>query len=143
MDFLLLLLIGCTNVVIVLMAMNATAPIISDPNYWIGLILAFVTGYGLSIIRDIRKNNFTVKTSVVKFFASLFLCYLGYMAKDHFPSKLEYLIAAISFGSLYIVDALEKIFSLGLPRVAQLLIQNLSNYLDKSKTTSTREEDNL
>jgi len=143
MDFLLALFSGSINFVILMLTVNATTPITYDPNYWIGLILAFVTGYGLSIIRDIRKNNFTFKISVIKFFASLFLCYLGYMSIELFPSsiKLEFLIASVSFGSLYIVDALEKVFSLGLPRVAQLLIQNLSNYLDKSKTP--REEEKL
>lgn len=143
MDFLLLIFNGAFNCVILIMTINATIPN-NDSNYWFGLLLAFIAGFGLGVVRDVRKNNFGIKNSVIKFFASLFLCYLGYMAKLDwgFPSvSLEWFIVALSFGSLYFVDALEKIFSMGLPKVAQLLLNNLSSYLDKNKTT--REEDNL
>lgn len=147
MDFLLMLFSGASNCVILIMSINATISNY-DSNYWFGLLLAFIAGFGLGIVRDIRKNNFSFKTSIMKFFASLFLCYLGYKAKLDwgFPSiSLEWFVVALSFGSLYFVDAIEKIFSLGIPKVAQLLLNNisssLSSYVDKNKTRG--EEDKL
>lgn len=143
MDFLLMLFSGASNCVILIMTINATVPN-NDSNYWFGLILAFIAGFGLGVVRDIRKNNFSFKISVLKFFASLCLCYLGYKAKldwNLFPSiGLEWFVVALSFGSLYFVDAFGKLFSLGIPKVAQLLLNNLSSYVDKNKA---REEDKL
>lgn len=136
MDFLLMLFSGASNCVILIMTINATVTH-NDSNYWVGLILAFIAGFGLGIVRDIRKNNFSFNSSLIKFFASLCLCYLGYKAKldwNLFPSiGLEWFVVAISFGSLYFVDAADKIFSLGIPKVAQLLLSNLLSYVDKSK----------
>lgn len=140
MDFLLSLFSGALNCVILIMAVNANSSKTYDSGYWIGLGLAFVAGYGLSLVRDVRKMNFSGKTSLIKFFASLFLCYLAWMGKDSYPGWLEWVIAGVSFGSLYVVDGLEKMFSMGIPKLAQLLLNNLSSYIDKNKT---REEDNL
>lgn len=146
MNFLLFLFNGAFNCVMLMMAINATVPNY-DSNYWFGLLLSFIGGFGLGIVRDIRKDNFSLKNSSLKFFASLFLCYFGYLAKEDwgFPSiSLEWFIAGLAFGSLYVVDALEKVFSLGIPKVAQLLLNNLSSYvstyLDKNKN---QKEDNL
>lgn len=143
MDFLLMLFSGASNCIILIMTVNATITN-NDSNYWFGLLLAFIAGFGLGVIRDIRKNNFSFKNSVMKFCASLCLCFFGYKAKldmNLFPSiDLGWFVAAISFGSLYFVDAFDKVFSLGLPKVAQLLISNLSAYVDKNKP---REEENL
>lgn len=143
MDFLLMLFSGASNCIILIMTINATITN-NDSNYWFGLLLAFIAGFGLGVVRDIRKNNFSFKNSVMKFFASLCLCYLGYKAKlDYtlFPSiGLEWFVVAISFGSLYFVDAFDKVFSLGIPKVAQLLLNNLASYVDKNKA---REEEKL
>ena len=142
MDFLLMLFSGASNCVILIMTINATVTAY-DSNYWFGLILAFIAGFGLGVVRDIRKNNFSVKNSIIKFCASLCLCYLGYMAKTDWgfnSVRLEWFVVALSFGSLYFVDAFEKLFSLGLPKVAQLLLNNLSSYVDKNKA---REEEKL
>lgn len=136
MDFMLLLFNASLNSVILLMTINASAPA-GNPNYWIGLFFAFITGYGISILRDFIKNTFTLKTSLIKFFGGLGLCYLAYMAKtSSFPElKLEWFIVGASFGSLYIIEAGDKIFSLGVPAAARLLLDNLLNYIDKGKTT--------
>lgn len=136
MDFLLMLFSGASNCIILMMTLNVTTPS-NDSNYWFGLLLAFITGFGLGILRDIRKGSFSFKNSTIKFFASLFLCYLGYKSKldwSLFPSiDLEWFVVTLSFGSLYFVDAADKIFSLGIPKVAQLLLSNLLSYVDKSK----------
>lgn len=135
MDFLLLLFNGALNCVILIMTIKNTSPTY-DSNYFIGLLLAFVCGYGTSILRDLIKEKFSIKTSLIKFFGGLFLCYFAYLAKeDRFPDiKLEWFIIGASFGSLYIIEALDKVFSLGIPKAAQLLLTNLLGYLDKSKT---------
>lgn len=146
MNFLLYLISGVLNYIIFTSAIVAAAHPPQDPGYWIGVGLVFLCGYGLSILRDIRKKVFSIKYSAIKFFTSLFLCYIAYVVKSDFTPnvRLEYYVFACSLCSLYIVDLIEQFIKfvgeIGFQKAGQLLLQNvLSSMSEKTKSKEEAE----
>lgn len=129
MKLLLLLFSSVFNFLILNVAVTHAYP--QDPNYWIGAGLAFGSGLGLAIIKDIRGGNFSLKSSLIKFFTSLFLSFIAIRIKEDFTPaiKIEYFIFSVSLCSIYIVDVVEKSIEIGFLKYVQLLLQKGVNIL--------------
>lgn len=84
----------------------------ADSNYWIGCSLAFVSGFGLRLMGDIRNKKIGWLNSFVQFVSSVCLCMAAVVFKPVFATyvKLEYFIFFSALCSVYMIDVIEKTF---------------------------------
>lgn len=100
---------------------------VQDVNYWIGCILAFISGFGLRLMGDIRNKNISWLNSFVQFISSICLCLAFFIFKPLFASwmKLEYFIFFAALSSVYMIDVIEKSFKVGFFTYVRFLFTNL------------------
>lgn len=113
-----------------------------SPNYWIGCALAFISGFGLRLMGDIRNKKIGWLNSFVQFVSSVCLCMAALVFKPSFATwmKLEYFIFFSALSSVYIIDVVEKSFQIGLFSYARLLLGGIGKYLSES---AKRKEDDI
>ena len=125
MNLIILFINGIATFLIVNVALIAGNP--QDANYWIGSVLAFISGFGLRLMGDIRNKKMTWLNSFVQFVTSICLCLATFVFKDSFAKwmKLEYFIFFSALSSVYIIDVIQKSFKVGFLNYVTLLQNGL------------------
>lgn len=133
-------LIFLGNAILNFLILNVTVLSVGphDTNYWIGVTMAFISGFGLRIMSDLRKDKFTFKSSSIQFFTSLFLCYAAFRLNEDFTPniKIQYYVFFCALSSVYIADLLEKGIEMGLLKYVQLLLAKGSTILSTNSEQS-------
>lgn len=130
----LLMLFGNAIMTFLVINTGVIDPHPSDPNYWIGFTLAFISGFGLRIMGDIRKRKYTLSNSFIQFFTSICLCFLAYLVREDFTPRIriEYYVFFCALSSVFMIDAIEKNFQLSFWDAVKLLFRKLSTPVDET-----------
>lgn len=139
------------NIMLTLINSVITAAVVSislvglghqDLNYWIGCILAFISGFGLRLMGDIRNKKIGWLSSFVQFISSVCLCMAALVFKPSFATwmKLEYFVFFSALCSIYIIDVIEKSFQGAFVNYMQLFFKGIVNAVSENTKRNNKED---